>query len=140
MSMLDLLNPFEDAAGLDPAAGAMMNQALRLYQREKLGEKAAGYFMPDEGQRLQREDQRLDIAVKRRALGLPQDSDDLEEAENERLPFAVKAAGYGLQKIPEPGFLRPKISPDTFPFRPFVKGIQDVAGRVPGFLRSVAFR
>lgn len=140
MSLMSMINPFEDAEGLDPATGAMMNQALRLYQREKLGERAASYLMPNEDQDLDREAKRLDIAMKRRSLGLPQDSQDLEDSENDRTPFIVKALGQGLQKIPDPGFLRPKMGADIFPFRPFAKGIEDVSSRIPGFLRSIVRR
>lgn len=53
------------------------------------------------------ENRKLDLALKRRALGM-QDSDDYEESVNNETALWAKTGRELLQRIPEPGFLSPK--------------------------------
>lgn len=137
MSIFAAFNPFEDVPGVDPGVSALLNQGLRLYQREKIGEKALGAVLGDEDRDLDRESRRLDNALKRRQLGMPMNDSELEDSSDNRTPFFLRALGGAVERIPEPGFLRPKMDLGTFPLRPLAKGIGNVADRsLPGFLRA----
>ncbi len=75
-----------------------------------LMDRATDYLLPDsELEDLDLEDRRLGIQMKRRALGLPMDTEDLEDANNGDRPFMTQmrdlAGMRTLQAIPSPGLL-----------------------------------
>ncbi len=97
--------------------GSNAQDALRVYTgwnlRHKLMEKAADRFYESPEEELERVDKMLGIRLKRRALGLPMDDDDLDLANNEGLSFTQKGAVAAFGKhvsdrVPAPGFLTPK--------------------------------
>ncbi len=106
---MDFLTDLMPDAGLDPATDRLVRGLLKRYGQfkmietggESLIDRVTGKHAYDE------ENNRLDLALKRRALGL-QDSEDFDEARNSDAP--LYAAGFNgiMQKIPEPGFLSPK--------------------------------
>lgn len=97
-------------SGLDPDTDRLVKGVLKRYEQAQLANKVGtglldrltGKYAYDE------ENQRLDLALKRRALGL-QDSEDFDESRNS--DDTLLAAGFNgaMQKIPEPGFLSPKM-------------------------------
>lgn len=105
MGLIDWLTE----SGLEPETDRLVTGVLRRYGQaqivgrlgDNLIDRLSGKASYDE------ENQRLDIALKRRALGL-QDSDDYEDAVNSEAPLIAAGLGGALQKIPEPGFLSPK--------------------------------
>ncbi len=106
MGLIDFLTE----SGLDPDTDRMVSGLLKRYGQFEAGQsistglldRVSGKHAYDE------ENQRLDLALKRRALGL-QDSEDFDESRNS--DDTLLAAGFNgaLQKIPEPGFLSPKM-------------------------------
>jgi hypothetical protein len=77
----------------------------------KLMDRATDAFLPNsEAEDLDLQDKRLSIALRRRALGLPMDSDDLDAANNSDSPFLTQMTTLGglrtLQAIPGPNLLQ----------------------------------
>lgn len=103
----------------------LVSDALKryfTYQSEAdIGKKVGDYVFGgddrEEGE-LRRRDLKLGIQQKRRALGLPQDDEDYDEAVNDGLAFKNKGvlAAFGIkasEKMPDPSFLRPKLGAIT---------------------------
>jgi len=105
-----------DTYGADPQTSATINQALKSYYRYKLmsdlaegiTSKITGGSNPLEG--LQEKSLRLDIAQKKRQLGLPQDSDEFQDMENEGVRPGTYAqfAVAGANLIPDPSVPKTK--------------------------------
>lgn len=100
--------------GTDPTTseGRMANELVGAYNRHRLldrGLDGAISWATGEDD-LEDEDMRLNIMMKRRALGLPMDSDDLDRANNGDTPFLTQmttlAGTRALQQIPSPGLLQ----------------------------------
>lgn len=87
-------------------ASAMFNYRMR----DRLTDPLFRAMVPDEDRDLALEDRRLGIQLKRRALGLPMDTDDLEDANNGDRSFTTQmrdlAGMRTLQSIPSPGLLQ----------------------------------
>ncbi len=138
MGLIDFLMD----SGLDPDTDRLVTGVLKRYGQSqaagRIGESLIDR-MTGVSQRRD-ENERLDIAMKRRALGL-QDSDDFDEARNN--DGALYAAGLNgaMQKIPEPGFLSPKMASrgKTLLSNTFASGEKHV---VPGIIGRLtrAFR
>lgn len=98
-------------SGLEPEDDRLVKGVLKRYGQfltvrgveDSLMDRFTGKHAYDE------ENQRLDLMLKRRALGL-QDSDDFDDSRNTE--DTLYAAGFNgiMQKIPEPGFLSPKFA------------------------------
>ncbi len=105
MGLIDFLTE----SGLDPDTDRLVKGVLKRYGQEQLLSKAGSSLVDRFSGKRAYEDENahLDIALKRRALGL-QDSDDFDESRNDETP--LYAAGFNglIQRIPEPGFLSPK--------------------------------
>lgn len=98
-------------SGLDPDTDRLVSGVLRRYGQydtaSKIGDSIVDRFSGKHA--FDQENQRLDIAMKRRALGL-QDSDDYEDSVNSDAPLYAAGLGGALQRIPEPGFMSPKMA------------------------------
>ncbi len=98
-------------SGLDPETDRLVTGVLKRYEQAQFAQSVSGGLMDRlTGKHAYDEENRnLDLALKRRALGL-QDSDDFDESRNS--DDTLLAAGFNgiLQKIPEPGFLSPKMA------------------------------
>ncbi len=106
MGLIDFLTE----SGLDPDTDRLVSGVLKRYEQMQLGQAVGGSLigrLTGTTQR-QNENERLDIALKRRALGL-QDSDDFDESRNSDDTLVAAGFNGALQKIPEPGFLSPKM-------------------------------
>jgi hypothetical protein len=91
----------------DPAMDRQVASVLQGFGRYQIGAGLADSLWESEDEKLGRESTKLDIVMKRRALGL-QDSDDFDDARNaDRTLYAMTARG-ALQAIPEPGYMSPK--------------------------------
>ncbi len=101
--MNNILDWFITNPDLDPTEALLMKGLSRYGQFEGM-EKLAGSVMPDEDRDLGREEKRLDIAMKKRALGI-QTSEDYDEARNSHAPLYAITAQRLLQRIPEDGFM-----------------------------------
>lgn len=90
--------------------GLIGSELMGSYQRHRALEEVADYLYDDEDELLHRENARLDLAMKRRMLGLPMDSDDLDAANNSDTPFITQmttlAGARALQAIPSPNLLQ----------------------------------
>ncbi len=106
MGLIDFLTE----SGLDPDTDRLVTGVLKRYGQFEAGQSISGGLMDRLSGKhaYDEENQHLDLALKRRALGL-QDSDDFDESRNS--DDTLLAAGFNgaLQKIPEPGFLSPKM-------------------------------
>ena len=112
MSLLD----FFTGAATDPDMDRKVASILSGIGRYEIGTRVADGLWEGEDEKLGRENQRLDIAMKRRTLGL-QDSDDFDDARNtERTLYAMTGRGV-LQAIPEPGYMSQKVA-DSFTLKP----------------------
>lgn len=92
------------------------SRAVALFFKKKamadLSDTVLDALYDSEDEKLDREEKRLSIAHKRRALGLPWSGEDYELATNEGLSFTQKGAvaAFGkhiADRIPSPGFLAP---------------------------------
>jgi hypothetical protein len=102
--MIDLMSI---VFGKDPATneGRIAADLMASYQKHRALEEGVDWLVDTEDETLNREDKRLGIAMKRRALGLPMTSDDYERAQNEGRPYATSmttlAGRHVSQLIPE---------------------------------------
>lgn len=105
MGLIDFLTE----SGLDPDTDRLVTGMLRRYGQMQLAESAGNSLLDRLSGKASydQENRRLDLALKRRALGL-QDSEDFDDARNSDAPLLAAGLGGALQKIPEPGFLSPK--------------------------------
>lgn len=116
--------------GLDDDETHTAESLMGTYYKWMLANKVADFGIGavsgrNEDERLARKDKILEIAQRKRALGLPYDDADYEEATNNDRPFrtsgAVPAFGKRLSNlVPEPNFLQPKnrlesVLPYAFP-------------------------
>lgn len=91
--------------------GRIARELAETMHGYKLMDRATDAFMPNnEMEDLDLQDRRLSVMMRRRALGLPMDSDDLEAANNSDTPFMTQmttlAGNRALQAIPSPGLLQ----------------------------------
>ncbi len=107
MSIFDHMNPFSDTEGLDPALEALMDHASKLVTRHQVAERGMDWLSGD----VEEEGKRLDNAMKRRALGYPDSSDEYEDSTNYGTPLTLAGLGGAMQRIPEPGFMKPNSQP-----------------------------
>ena len=135
---MSILDWFLDDPEQDPTDKILMNGLKRFGQYEGMRALAV-HALPDEDRDLRRTEARLDIRTKKRALGLPEDSDDLDESRNSNAPFWTVTARHALQRIPEAGFMSGKS-----PLSPFLKTARSIthepnsigfAGRIARALR-----
>jgi hypothetical protein len=106
----------------DLFADADLKQKIEQFGVHKAGDIAVDAMWETEDERLDHENKQLDAYIKRKSLGLPMDSQDLEDAMNDDMSFRSKGvlAAFGRkasQMIPDPSFLKPKLSgnlPPTF--------------------------
>jgi hypothetical protein len=107
---MGLLDSLLDS-GLDPSTDRLVIGVLKRYEQAQLANKVSSSLLDRLTGRHAYDDEnaQLDIALKRRALGLPEDSDDYEDAVNSELPLVAAGFNGALQRIPEPGFLSPKM-------------------------------
>lgn len=103
MGLIDMINPLGDVPGEDPATRAMIDHLFKRYSALKLGEDIGGHIMPDHKRDLDIQNEELDLQLKRRDLGLPQNSDELESSENNRTGFMLGGLGHLSQMLPTPG-------------------------------------
>lgn len=98
-------------SGLDPDTDRLVSGVLKRYEQAQLVNRVGDSLLSRlTGQHaLDQENEHLDIAMKRHALGLPQDSDDYEQSVNDDTPLYAAGFKGALERIPEPGFLSPKM-------------------------------
>ncbi len=107
---MSLIDWFIDNPDLDPTDATILGALKRYGQFQTMG-RIGEAILPDQDRDLRRESSRLDIAMKKRALGM-NDSETYDESRNEDLPLYALTARHALQKIPEAGFLEgPKLRP-----------------------------
>ncbi len=112
MSLLD----FFTGGPTDPDMDRKVASVLSGVGRYNLTAGLADALWESEDEKLSKENARLDIAMKRRTLGL-QDSDDYEDAvNNDRTLYAIGARGV-LQAIPEPVSMSQKVA-ESFTLKP----------------------
>lgn len=132
MGLLDSLM----GTNLDPETDRLVKGVLGRYGQFTMEQKAGGKlldYFTGSGE-LDEENKKLDIAMKRRALGM-QDSDDFDESRNSQTPLYAMTGRHLLQAIPEPGYLSPKIEDaGKSVLEPFFK----IARRVPNGSRPGA--
>lgn len=96
----------------DPKTDKILNSLQMRYEAMQLSDQVADSLWESEDEKLDREDKRLSIAQRKRALGLPWSDDDYEKATNDGLSFTQKGAlaAFGkaaADRIPAPSFLKP---------------------------------
>lgn len=106
---MSLLDWFIDDPEMDPTEKLLMH-GLERYGEFQTMQNVAGAVLPDEDRDLGRQEKRLDIAMKKRALGM-NDSETYDESRNDNWPLYAVTARHALQKIPEAGFLKSDLSP-----------------------------
>lgn len=83
---MDLMNSIFGNPETD--TGKLAAELGTVYWRGRMLHKLTDRMLPDdEEEALEKQDRRLSIALRRRALGLPMTSDDYEEAQNENRPY-----------------------------------------------------
>ncbi len=101
---------FDEILGtdLDPKTDALVRGVLKRYGQFELTGRAGNYLLDKVTgvADMDRENKQLDIAMKKRVLGM-QDSEDYEDSVNERTPLWAATTRGVLQRIPEAGFLKP---------------------------------
>lgn len=117
-----------------PLVDKAFDRYERMQMMNKIGNFVQSRFLADP---LDSEDRHLSIALKKRALGLPIDSDDYEDATNNEksfysqiMPSGVK---HGMQSIPGPGFLSGNKSQ---PIEPFYKVANAGDELLPSMLKT----
>lgn len=128
-----------DDPNLDPQSKALLDAVSRRYYQHQAVESATDhaldFFADDSDDELDRESRILDVQLKRKQLGLPLDSDQLERAINRGTPFysnMMQATGQeALQRIPEPA------RPLTGQLRPAFNGRVPIQGRTTGLLEGL---
>lgn len=142
MSIFDEMNPFSATPGLDPALEALIYGIEKATTRHKISSAVGDYF--DEDDDVLEEGHRLDNAIKRRSLGLPNSTAEFNAENDDSIPLITRGLGWVTQQIPEPGFLRPPTGGDSLSMKLSSglssKGFEHGASsairrRLPGFLR-----
>lgn len=110
MDLLDEMNPWGDVPGVPEGVRGAIDYAGKKYAQHEVMDWA----LPNEDRDLSRQSQRLDIEMKRRALGF-NSSADYEDAVNNDKHIAARGLGHVLQQIPQRGFLDPEVG-EGFPF------------------------
>lgn len=140
------MSVFDQLFGIDEPTTDMervVDRIARRYgQRKAIDTAFDAVLGDDEKDDLAIESQKLDILMKKKALGLPHDSEDYEDASNEEIPFKAKGlmAAFGVrgsQMIPDPSFLKPKtgdILHGPRPLGPVMEGLKDI---IVGGLKNV---
>ncbi len=98
----------DDTPGLDPGIAGILNHASKLYTRQMVAQEGLDWATGSGD--LDEESKRLDNAMKRRALGYPDTSDEYEDSTNNNSHLFLRTLGSGLQQVPEPGFMKPNAS------------------------------
>ncbi len=132
---MSILDWFIDDPTMDPTEKLFMHGLQRYGQfetMERVGGALTDKILPDEDKELDREYKRLDIQTKKRMLGLPETSEDLDNSRNSNAPMWTVAAGHALQRIPEAGFMEGKNS-----LFPFFKTARSVPNDIPSIARRI---
>jgi hypothetical protein len=131
--MSSLLDWFVENPNLDHTDDTILG-ALKRYGQFQTMESIVSRIMPDQDRDIDRESRRLDIAMKKRALGMD-DSDTYEDSINDRTPLYAMKASHALQRIPEAGFLEASKSP----LIPFLKNATRSTPRdnIPGIIGRI---
>jgi hypothetical protein len=139
MGMIDLLR----APDYDNDQAKLADSVMRSYFRYRTADRAidtiGGAFWEGAGEKRTRQNQELDIRLKRKQLGLPMDDEDYEDATNDDFPMrtfsrGALAAKHATQMIPEPAFLKqpaffkyahavPSRSEFSAPFAPLISAL-----------------
>lgn len=111
MSLFDMFQDPDYSSDQAQVADAVARNYFR-YQTIHRGLDALGGMFENGEEKRKRQNDELDLRLKRRALGLPMEDDDYEEATNGGHPMrtfsrSALAAKSAMQQIPEKGFLEP---------------------------------
>lgn len=111
----------------------LLNKYMLEQSMANFGARAMNNYLPDKHTRLEEERDVLDIALRKRALGLPMTSDDLDEAVNSDRPFispsTILSGKLALQAIPKPL---------STPKRPMFKIAELVENELPSAVKQAS--
>lgn len=93
----------------------LADSVMRRYFQYRTADRAmdlVGSLYENSQEKRRRQNEELDLKLKRHALGLPMDDQEYEDATNEDFPMHTWSMGalaskHAAQAIPEPGFLTP---------------------------------
>lgn len=133
---MSILDWFIQPDNQDPTDKLLMNGLKRFGQFqaiENVESHISDTLMPDHDKELDRILKELDIRTKKRMLGMPETSEDLDEMSGSSRPFWTVSASHVLQRIPEAGFMSGK------PLESLYKTARSVPNdSIPSLVRRIA--